>query len=148
MRPELNGFLTSALALLALALPLRAAAQDVAITNVRIVVGTGQVIESGTIVVRGGTIASVTAGAAVDQMMERLFPLLAPGTSRPRPASIETAQDHHHRPISPLRTPQPEYRDHGCPLRSPPPLRDHGMLRIPDPCSPRINADHTLHSLP
>ena len=33
--------------------PQRAAAQDVAITNVRIIVGTGQVIESGTIVVRG-----------------------------------------------------------------------------------------------
>ncbi len=34
-----------------------AAAQDVAITNARIVVGTGSVIESGTIVVRGGKIA-------------------------------------------------------------------------------------------
>ncbi len=41
--------------------------QDVAITNVRIVVGSGQVIESGTIVVRGGRIASVTAGAAPTQ---------------------------------------------------------------------------------
>jgi imidazolonepropionase-like amidohydrolase len=50
-----------------LALPLAAAAQDVAITNARIVVGTGQVIESGTIVVRGGTIASVTAGPAPTQ---------------------------------------------------------------------------------
>ncbi|HZI80937.1 MAG TPA: amidohydrolase family protein [Vicinamibacterales bacterium] len=49
---------------LALGMPLAAAAQDVAITNVRIVVGTGQVIESGTIIVRGGTIASVTPGAA------------------------------------------------------------------------------------
>ena len=37
-------------------------AQDVAITNVRIVVGTGSVIESGTIVVRGGKIASVGPG--------------------------------------------------------------------------------------
>jgi imidazolonepropionase-like amidohydrolase len=51
----------------ALAMPLVAAAQDVAITNVRIVVGTGQVIDSGTIIVRGGTIASVTAGAAPAQ---------------------------------------------------------------------------------
>jgi len=41
-----------------------AAAQDVTITNVRIVVGTGPVIESGTIVVRGGKIASVGPGAA------------------------------------------------------------------------------------
>jgi len=42
--------------------PSVAAAQDVAITNVRIVVGTGPVIESGTIVVRGGKIASVAPG--------------------------------------------------------------------------------------
>jgi imidazolonepropionase-like amidohydrolase len=40
-----------------------AAAQDVAITNARIVVGTGAVIDSGTIIVRGGRIVSVTAGA-------------------------------------------------------------------------------------
>ena len=39
-------------------------AQDVAITNVRVIVGTGPVIESGTIVVRGGKIASVSAGPA------------------------------------------------------------------------------------
>jgi len=57
----------TAAALLVLALPLAAAAQDVAITNARIVVGTGQVIESGTIIVRGGTIASVTAGPAPTQ---------------------------------------------------------------------------------
>ena len=52
---------------LALGMPLAAAAQDVAITNVRIVVGTGQVIESGTIIVRAGTIASVAPGAAPTQ---------------------------------------------------------------------------------
>src|SRR6185436_13993878 len=46
-----------------LCLPALAAAQDVAITNVRIVVGTGTVIENGTIVVRGGKIASVGPGA-------------------------------------------------------------------------------------
>ena len=40
-----------------------AAAQDVAITNVRIITGGGTVIPSGTIVVRGGKIASVSAGA-------------------------------------------------------------------------------------
>jgi imidazolonepropionase-like amidohydrolase len=39
-------------------------AQDVAITNARIVVGNGTVIESGTIVVRGGKIESVAAGSA------------------------------------------------------------------------------------
>jgi imidazolonepropionase-like amidohydrolase len=58
---------TCAVAALVLSGPLAAAAQDVAITNARIVVGTGQVIESGTIIVRGGTIASVTAGAAPTQ---------------------------------------------------------------------------------
>src|SRR5262245_57581721 len=44
-----------------------AAAQDIAITNVRVIVGTGPVIESGTIVARGGKIASVSAGAANTQ---------------------------------------------------------------------------------
>lgn len=51
----------------ALLLPSLTSAQDVAITNARIVVGTGQVIESGTIIVRGGKIASVTAGATPTQ---------------------------------------------------------------------------------
>jgi imidazolonepropionase-like amidohydrolase len=40
-----------------------AGAQDVTITNARIVVGNGTVIERGSIVVRGGKIASVAAGA-------------------------------------------------------------------------------------
>ena len=44
-----------------------AVAQDVAITNARVIVGTGQVIDSGTIIVRGGKIASVTPGAAPTQ---------------------------------------------------------------------------------
>ena len=44
-----------------------AAAQDVAITNARIIVGSGQVIDSGTIIVKGGKIVSVTAGAAPAQ---------------------------------------------------------------------------------
>jgi imidazolonepropionase-like amidohydrolase len=56
-----------AAAILTAATPGRALAQDVAITNARIIVGTGQVIESGTIVVRGGRIASVSAGAAPTQ---------------------------------------------------------------------------------
>jgi imidazolonepropionase-like amidohydrolase len=51
----------------ALAAPAPAAAQDVAITNARVIVGNGQVIESGTIIVRGGKIASVTPGAAPTQ---------------------------------------------------------------------------------
>src|SRR5579871_1017406 len=41
-----------------------AAAQDVAITNARIIVGNGPVIASGTIVVRGGKIVSVGGGLA------------------------------------------------------------------------------------
>jgi imidazolonepropionase-like amidohydrolase len=54
-------------AVLALIAPSVAAAQDVAITNARIIVGSGQVIDSGTIIVRGGKIVSVTAGAAPAQ---------------------------------------------------------------------------------
>ena len=46
---------------LAVAAPL--AAQDLTITNARIVVGNGTVIEKGSIVVRGGKIESVAAGA-------------------------------------------------------------------------------------
>jgi imidazolonepropionase-like amidohydrolase len=44
-----------------------AAAQDVAITNARIIVGSGQVIDSGTIIVKGGKIVSVAAGTAPTQ---------------------------------------------------------------------------------
>jgi imidazolonepropionase-like amidohydrolase len=50
--------------------PHLAAAQNVAITNVRIVVGSGAVIESGTIIVRDGKIASVTPGAAPTQGLQ------------------------------------------------------------------------------
>ncbi|HMB73033.1 MAG TPA: amidohydrolase family protein [Gammaproteobacteria bacterium] len=49
--------------LLLLAVPFTAMAQDVAITNAKIVVGDGNVIESGTIVVRDGRIEQVTAGS-------------------------------------------------------------------------------------
>jgi len=59
--------LTLVFAGMALTLPRPALAQDVAITNARIIVGTGQTIDSGTIVVRGGRIVSVTAGAAPTQ---------------------------------------------------------------------------------
>ena len=55
------------LAVAAAIAPTSAAAQDVAITNARVIVGSGQVIESGTIIVRGGKIASVSAGAAPTQ---------------------------------------------------------------------------------
>jgi imidazolonepropionase-like amidohydrolase len=55
------------LAAIASIAPGLAVAQDVAITNARVIVGTGQVIESGTIIVRGGKIASVTPGAAPTQ---------------------------------------------------------------------------------
>jgi imidazolonepropionase-like amidohydrolase len=55
------------LAVLGLVVPSATLAQDVAITNARIIVGTGQVIDSGTIVVRGGKIVSVTAGTAPTQ---------------------------------------------------------------------------------
>ncbi|HTI66624.1 MAG TPA: amidohydrolase family protein [Caulobacteraceae bacterium] len=41
-----------------------AAAQDMAISNARIIVGTGQVIEKGSILVKDGKIASVAAGPA------------------------------------------------------------------------------------
>jgi imidazolonepropionase-like amidohydrolase len=43
------------------------AAQDLAITNARIVVGNGQVINSGTIIVRAGKIVSASAGASATQ---------------------------------------------------------------------------------
>src|SRR3954467_4371353 len=39
-----------------------AAAQDLVITNVRVIVGNDTVIDRGTVVVRGGRIASVSAG--------------------------------------------------------------------------------------
>jgi imidazolonepropionase-like amidohydrolase len=47
--------------------PIVTLAQDVAITNARIIVGSGQVIDSGTIVVRGGRIVSVSTGAGNTQ---------------------------------------------------------------------------------
>lgn len=43
------------------------AAQDVAITNARIIVGNGTVVPSGTIIVRGGKIVSASAGTASTQ---------------------------------------------------------------------------------
>jgi len=54
--------LAAALTAAALALPLPAAAQNVAITNARIIVGNGDVIDAGTIVVRDGRITEVGTG--------------------------------------------------------------------------------------
>jgi imidazolonepropionase-like amidohydrolase len=58
------------LATVALFAPALATAQDVAITNARIVTGTGTVIDSGTIIVRGGKIVSITPGAAPTQGLQ------------------------------------------------------------------------------
>jgi imidazolonepropionase-like amidohydrolase len=50
--------------LASLALPCLAGSQDLVISNARIIVGNGTVIDSGTLVVRSGRIASVGAGTA------------------------------------------------------------------------------------
>ena len=47
-------------------------AQDVAITNARIIVGNGTVIGSGTVIVRAGKIVSVSAGAANTQGLKTI----------------------------------------------------------------------------
>jgi len=49
-----------------------AAAQNVAITNARVIVGNGTVINSGTVIVRGGKIVSVSAGAANTQGLKTI----------------------------------------------------------------------------
>jgi len=54
----------SAVSLVHAAVGTTASAQDLVITDARVIVGTGQVIERGTVVVRNGRIASVGAGAA------------------------------------------------------------------------------------
>jgi imidazolonepropionase-like amidohydrolase len=62
----MNKLLSLVLVMLAaLALPCGAGAQDLVIANARIIVGNGSVIESGTLVVRSGRIASVSAGTTV-----------------------------------------------------------------------------------
>jgi imidazolonepropionase-like amidohydrolase len=47
-------------------------AQDLAITNARVIVGNGTVITSGTLIVRGGKIVSVSAGAANTQGLKTI----------------------------------------------------------------------------
>jgi imidazolonepropionase-like amidohydrolase len=59
--------LAGPLVIAALLAPGVATAQDIAITNARIIVGSGQVIDSGTIVVPGGKIVSVSPGTAPTQ---------------------------------------------------------------------------------
>ena len=49
-----------------------AAAQDVAITNARIIVGNGKVIDSGTVIVRDGKIASVSEGTVEPRGMLKI----------------------------------------------------------------------------
>jgi imidazolonepropionase-like amidohydrolase len=61
-----------AFSLLACLLSLSAAAQDLAITNARIIVGNGTVINSGSIVVRAGKIVSAAAGSANAQGMKTI----------------------------------------------------------------------------
>jgi imidazolonepropionase-like amidohydrolase len=53
-------------------IPATVAAQDVAITNARVIVGNGTVIESGTLIVRGGRIVSVSPGAANAQGLKAI----------------------------------------------------------------------------
>src|SRR4029453_18819322 len=62
MKTRAVAILAAVLCALACARPL--SAQDLVIANTRVIVGTGQVIEQGSIVVRGGKIASVSAGPA------------------------------------------------------------------------------------
>src|SRR3954471_1538434 len=68
MRRRLGYHLVASLGIAGtLAAPGMAAAQDVAITNARIIVGNGALIESGTVGVRAGRIVSAAAGAANTQ---------------------------------------------------------------------------------
>jgi imidazolonepropionase-like amidohydrolase len=50
----------------------RLAAQDLVITNARIIVGNGSVIDQGSIVIRGGRIASVAAGGTNDARVQTI----------------------------------------------------------------------------
>ncbi len=52
--------------------PSLVAAQDAAITNVRVIVGDGEVIDAGTIIIRDGRIASVSTGRTNTQGLETI----------------------------------------------------------------------------
>ncbi len=69
MRFSKNCLLTLGIAAVSIMAP-HLAAQDVAITNARIIVGNGPVIPSGTIIVRGGKIVSVAAVAVNTQGLQ------------------------------------------------------------------------------
>ena len=62
----------SALGVAALLLPASVSAQDVAITNARVVVSDSAVINSGTVIVRGGRIVSLSPGAADTQGLKTI----------------------------------------------------------------------------
>src|SRR5437773_1689444 len=67
-----------------------AAAQNLVITNARVLDGTGKVIERGSVVVRDGKIASVAAGAAAgDRTLAA--PVRPRRRDRRRPAAIRRA---------------------------------------------------------
>lgn len=72
MKTSRNVLAAAAILAAGLGVPTRADGQDLAITNARIVVGNGTVIPSGTIVVRGGRIASVTAGPASTEGLQTI----------------------------------------------------------------------------
>src|SRR5260370_3159357 len=50
----------------------RLVAEDLAITNARVIAGNGTVIDAGTLIVRGGKIVSVSAGAANTQRLKTI----------------------------------------------------------------------------
>ena len=67
----LTGLGGALVAALVLAAP--AAAQDIAITNARLVIGDGSApVEGGTVVVRGGKVVAAGAGLAVPAGIERV----------------------------------------------------------------------------
>ena len=83
-------------------------AQNVTVTNARLILGTGQVIEHGTIVVRNGRIASVAAGPAAAGVQvidasgmtvmagfidDHRHILMQPGPNPIGPAGIDTVSD-------------------------------------------------------
>src|SRR3989442_3932020 len=70
--------------------PANLAAQDLVISNARIIVGNGSVIESGTLVIRSGRIASVGAATAAPAGAR---PVAARGTT-PIPRFIDRARRH------------------------------------------------------
>ncbi|MDX1563561.1 MAG: hypothetical protein R3305_11575, partial [Gammaproteobacteria bacterium] len=70
-KPSLQSIVARALATCFITLaPVWVAAQDVAITNARIIVGNGTVIDNGTIVVRNGRIEAVSAGRSVPRGLD------------------------------------------------------------------------------